>query len=62
MRFVDTVWIISPAFSPDHVAFGLFDLVALMTIGGFWVAAFIRQLKMMPLLALQDPNAAPGEG
>jgi hypothetical protein len=59
MRVVDTYWIITPAFYGDHVTLHWLDLFALVGIGGVWMAVYARQLTMMPLLPLHDPNATP---
>lgn len=59
MRVVDTYWIITPAFYRDRVTLHWLDLFALVGIGGIWLAVYARQLAVMPLLPLHDPNATP---
>jgi len=59
MRVVDTYWIITPAFYRDHFTLHWLDLFALVGIGGIWLAVYARQLAVMPLLPLHDPNATP---
>jgi hypothetical protein len=59
MRVVDTYWIITPAFYRDHITLHWLDLFALVGIGGIWLAVYARQLAVMPLLPLHDPNATP---
>jgi hypothetical protein len=59
MRVVDTYWIIAPAFYRDHFTIHWLDLFALVGIGGIWLAVYARQLAVMPLLPLHDPNATP---
>jgi hypothetical protein len=59
MRLVDTYWMITPAFFPDGFTIHWLDPVALVGIGGIWLAIYVRQLTAMPLLALNDPNTVP---
>jgi len=59
MRIVDTFWMITPAFYPDGFALHWLDPVALVGIGGVWLALYARQLLQMPLLAVNDPNTVP---
>lgn len=55
MRLVDLYWLIIPAY---HESFYLdwLIIVAPITIGGFWLAAFIWQLKQQSLLPLYDAS------
>jgi hypothetical protein len=57
MRIVDTYWLITPSFYGSRVTIHWLDLVALVGIGGIWLAVYARQLALMPLLPLHDPNA-----
>jgi hypothetical protein len=59
MRVVDTYWMITPAFYPAGFTIHWLDPVALVGIGGIWLAIYVRQLSAMPLLALNDPNTVP---
>lgn len=59
MRAVDTFWTITPAFYQDRLSIHLLDLLALLGIGGIWVAVFTGALRSVPLLPLHDPNAVP---
>ena len=59
MRVVDTYWLITPAFYRNGVTMHWLDIVALIGIGGIWLAVYARQLMAMPLIPLHDPNAAP---
>jgi hypothetical protein len=70
MRFIDTYWIIAPAFgahggtldSAAPQAMGLptnfhpswMDLAALLALGGIWFFAFASQLKRRPILPPND--------
>lgn len=64
MSWVDLYWIVMPSF--DHAGPQLqwlwLNLAAPIGIGGIWVAAFISQLKLRPLLPLNDPEFAGGAG
>ncbi|MFY9821141.1 MAG: hypothetical protein WAM82_07150 [Thermoanaerobaculia bacterium] len=56
MRWLELVWQVEPAF-PDHNAgFYWLYLVAPVTLGGFWLAWFLRELKTRPLLPINDPD------
>ena len=56
MRFIDLFWLIVPAFYPEGVHIHWMDIVAPISLGGVWLAMFIRQLGERPLLPLHDPN------
>lgn len=64
MTWVDLYWIVMPSF--DHAGPQLqwlwLNLAAAIGIGGIWVSAFISQLKLRPLLPLNDPEFAGGAG
>jgi hypothetical protein len=57
MRMIDTYWLITPAFYRNRLTVHWLDVVALVGIGGIWLAVYARQLMAMPLLPLHDPNA-----
>jgi hypothetical protein len=59
MRVVDMYWLVMPSFAPEHIKIAWTDVLAPLAIGGFWCAAFARQLKNRPLLAQHDPRFAP---
>jgi hypothetical protein len=59
MRAVDTYWLITPAFYGDGFRLHWLDIFALVGIGGVWLAMYARQLTLMPLVPLHDPNASP---
>lgn len=50
MRVVELFWVIAPERSPEGFRLHWLDLAALMAIGGFWVAFFVRQLGSRALL------------
>ena len=56
MRLVDTWWDIEPAFFPDAVRVHWTDGLAIVGIGGVWIAGFMRELRRRPLLPLHDPD------
>lgn len=62
MRFVDLFWMTRPDFGsaqmPASAVPTLWDLGALLALGGLWVWFFARQLKQLPLLPLGDPKLA----
>ncbi len=55
IRWVDLVWQVEPAFSPESFSFHWLYLAAPVAVGGLWVAAWIAELKKLPLLPLRDP-------
>jgi hypothetical protein len=56
MRFVDLFWLIQPAFSPGAFALHWLDPVALVGVGGLWIAQLIGQLRARPVLPLGEPQ------
>ncbi|HEV3202826.1 MAG TPA: hypothetical protein VGY77_00515 [Gemmataceae bacterium] len=62
MRFVDLLWQIIPAFPPSNLLGHGWDfaaaLVAMLGIGGIWLAVFLRQLDKWPLVPVHDPVLA----
>jgi hypothetical protein len=57
MRLVDLFWMTRPEFTP-HAWPNLWDLAALLALGGLWFFVFAGQLKQLPLLPLGDPKLA----
>lgn len=55
VRWLDLVWQVEPAFSPEAFAFHWLYLAAPVAVGGLWVAAWIAELKKQPLLPLHEP-------
>jgi hypothetical protein len=55
MRWLELVWQVEPAFHDHHAGFYWLYLVAPLTLGGFWFAWFLRELKARPLLPINDP-------
>lgn len=55
MRFVDTWWMIAPAFGGHSIAEHWMDLAAAVGVGGIWVRLFLWHLAQRPLLPARDP-------
>jgi hypothetical protein len=55
MRFADLYWLIMPTLSPQKFDFNFFYLLVPLSMGGFWLAGFFRNLRMSPLLPLHAP-------
>ena len=58
MRFVDVFWLIVPEFSRGHFTLNWMSIAGALAIGGLWVAFFLWQLRLRPLLPINDPNLA----
>ena len=56
MHILDVFWIVGPAFRQRGLEVYWTDLVALIGLGGVWLAFFIYNLKARPLLASRDPR------
>jgi len=56
MRILDVFWVVEPAFRQRGLEVYWTDLVALIGLGGIWLAYFISNLKARPLLASHDPR------
>jgi len=56
IHLVDVYWMIEPAFAREGPAISVFDLLALLGLGGIWLATFSWQLSARPLLAPNDPR------
>jgi len=56
MHILDVFWIVGPAFRQRGLEIYWTDLVALIGLGGVWLAFFIRNLNARPLLASRDPR------
>ena len=56
MRFVDTYWLIVPAFPHEGMPIHWMDLAAIVGVGGIWLAAFFRLLGTRGRLPMNDPN------
>ena len=56
MRLIDVFWLIEPEFNREHFRLSWMDLAAPVAFGGLWLAFFIWQLSLRPLLPFNDPN------
>lgn len=58
MRYLDLFWVTRPSFTgrPGGAGFHWLDLAASAGIGGIWVAAFIWQLRVRPLMPVHNPQ------
>jgi hypothetical protein len=56
LSLVDVYWLVVPAYEPNAPEFRFLDVLALVGIGGLWLAAFYAQLRKLPLLPLHDPR------
>ena len=54
MHFVDMFWLVKPTFAPEGVSIHWLDLVALIGVGGIWVALFFWEFKKHPLVPPQN--------
>jgi hypothetical protein len=55
MRFIDVYWLIVPEFNRGHLKIEWMSLAAPIAFGGLWIAFFIWQLRLRPLLPINDP-------
>src|SRR5262245_38086007 len=62
MRFIDLFWLIAPQFHRQGIQFRWLDLVAVIAIGGLWLAFFVWQLRGRPLVPLHDPRLQEAMG
>ncbi len=58
LSIIDIYWLVVPGFPNQQHGpyFHPLDFLALIAIGGLWVAAFLWQLKRWPLLPQHDPR------
>jgi hypothetical protein len=56
MRLVDLFWFIKPEFHHEGFAIHLLDIVLPIGMAALWFAYYLRQLKTLPLLPMNDPN------
>jgi hypothetical protein len=61
MRYLDTLWLVKPAFGGSLASIHWMDVIAPIAIGGLWIRAMIGQLQKMPLVPLHDPDFERGE-
>ena len=56
MRFLDVYWLIVPEFHRGQFKLEWMSLVGTVAFGGLWLAFFIWQLRLRPLLPINDPE------
>ncbi len=56
MRFVDTAWLVLPAFSAGKLVIHWTDLTLPIGLGGVWLWLYSRNLASRPLLPEHDPG------
>ncbi len=56
VSLLDVYWLVAPAFEAHGPRIHPTNVLAVVGIGGLWLAGFIRELKGRPLVALHDPN------
>lgn len=56
MRYVEIYWLIEPSFSDGKLHFSIFHPIALVAIGGVWLALFFGGLLKRPLVPMLDPR------
>jgi hypothetical protein len=57
MRVVDLFWMTRPEFTPRALP-TIWDLAALLAVGGLWFFSFAGNLKQLPVLPVGDPHLA----
>ena len=57
MRFLDIFWLTRPEFTYRALP-TLWDIAAILALGGIWLWFFAVQLKQQPLLPLGEPKLA----
>ena len=61
MQLLFVVFLIVPAFHPKHMSIHLLDILAIIGVGGIWLAAFIWQIKKHSLLPMYDSQIVVNE-
>jgi hypothetical protein len=56
MRFIDTAWLVLPAFSAGAFRIHWLDFALPLGLGGVWLSFFARNLVARPLLPVHDPG------
>jgi hypothetical protein len=63
IRIVDVYWVVEPSFHDQRLHVSWMDFVTPVAVGGLWLALFFGQLKLSPLVPVNDPRlqGAPRE-
>jgi hypothetical protein len=56
LSLVDVYWLVVPAYETTGPRVSPVDILAVVGIGGMWLAAFFSQVKKWPLLPQHDPR------
>jgi hypothetical protein len=56
MHYVDIYWLVMPTYATEGPAFALPDLLCVVGLGGFWLAATASRLRRKALVPLKDPR------
>ena len=56
MHYVDIYWIVMPTLSPERVSPHPADLLVVVGLGGFWLAATAHRLRRVSLVPTRDPR------
>ncbi|MGD0363584.1 MAG: hypothetical protein ABSC93_22095 [Bryobacteraceae bacterium] len=56
MRFVDLYWMVAPDFHKGQFFVSWMDFVMPIGLGGIWLATFLWQLELRPLMPVGDPH------
>lgn len=54
MRFIDIFWLIVPEFNREHFRLNWLSIAGAIAFGGLWIAFFLWQLRLRPLLPIND--------
>jgi hypothetical protein len=55
-RLLEMIWLVEPSFDAGAIRMSWMDWALPVAFGGIWIAAYVRRLKMQPMLPLQDPR------
>lgn len=56
MRMIDLIWMLAPAFTGSNWKWIALDIVALLGLGGIWLAIFTWQLGKRSMIPINDPQ------
>ena len=56
MQYVDLYWLVYPAFSPEHVKFGFFEITIFAGFLGLFLMVVTRFLSRHSIVPLKDPR------
>jgi hypothetical protein len=56
IHVLDIYWLVMPAFFPKQLHVHWLDIVALLSLGGLWLAVWMWQIKRRSLLPFHEPR------